>query len=287
LVRISARRFDVLLIPNINTARNDIPGVPDDIPGTPYTVVIGKYKAGNADGQAAGSIYLQVNDPVNQNNNISMNEAYMTQNYLAQLNALKGVLPVYWTYPLPSAQKTSIIQKVNAFPLISPPLDLDFAWDFADDPIPNVSSFQVTANGQSIAVQQVAFKRQPLYSSHSDITDVRIQNALYIALAPSPAIADGALVQVNNPDASLWPTYMQFVAHKEPVRYGPAIHVNQEGFLVHVKQGPGGPSSPLHNRRLSAITAAASLRPPRSLTPRSLWAAPTHRSPGRVTATGR
>jgi hypothetical protein len=101
---------------------------------------------------------------------------------------------------------------------------------------PATSAFQVTANGSQIAVQQVGFKRRPMYQSYPDTSDFRVEDSLYLSLASS--IADNAAVQVNN-SASLWPSSMSFTTVQAPLRYGPAIHVNQEGYQVHVSYDGG------------------------------------------------
>jgi Glycosyl hydrolase family 9/Cellulase N-terminal ig-like domain len=44
-------------------------------------------------------------------------------------------------------------------------------------------------------------------------------------------IADNQTVQVVNTDGTLWSSNMQFVANANPLRFNPAIHVNQEGYL--------------------------------------------------------
>jgi hypothetical protein len=93
---------------------------------------------------------------------------------------------------------------------------------------PAVSEFAVTINGQPVTVQRVGFKRRPLYAPLTTY-DLRIDNCIYLQLA-SP-ITDNQTVQVLNPDGSLWPSTMSFVAVSDPLRYSPAIHVNQEGYV--------------------------------------------------------
>src|SRR5262249_50674131 len=44
-------------------------------------------------------------------------------------------------------------------------------------------------------------------------------------------IPEGASVQVLN-DGTLWPTNMIFAASADPLRFSPAIHVNQEGYMT-------------------------------------------------------
>jgi len=68
--------------------------------------------------------------------------------------------------------------------------------------------------------------------------DLRIGNHLYLQL--SNAIPSGASVQVVN-DGTLWPTNMVFAAVAALLRYSPAIHVNQVGYLpTYPKKGAVG-----------------------------------------------
>ena len=107
-------------------------------------------------------------------------------------------------------------------------------WSFVDSTgmilsaLPTASQFTVTVNGQTIAVTAVGFKRRALYAPLNNY-DLRIQNSIYLQLA-SP-IADNQSVSVSNPGSSLWPSTMQFTATADPLRYAPAIHVNQEGYV--------------------------------------------------------
>ena len=91
-----------------------------------------------------------------------------------------------------------------------------------------VTQFAVTVNGQSVAVQSVGFKRRPLYAPLV-ARDLRIENSIYLQLAAP--IADNQSVEVKNPDGTLWPATMPFVATTDPLRYSPIIHVNEEGYV--------------------------------------------------------
>ncbi|MEO5804163.1 MAG: glycoside hydrolase family 9 protein [Verrucomicrobiota bacterium] len=93
---------------------------------------------------------------------------------------------------------------------------------------PSASQFTVTAGTQTIGVQSVGFKRRPLFAPLK-VRDLRIANHLYLQLA-NP-IADGQTVEVKNPGAALWSTSKQFLAQADPLRWSPAIHVNQEGYM--------------------------------------------------------
>ncbi|HXT13693.1 MAG TPA: glycoside hydrolase family 9 protein [Candidatus Angelobacter sp.] len=92
---------------------------------------------------------------------------------------------------------------------------------------PDMSSVKVVINGQTNSVAGIGFKRRPLYAPQAE-RDLRIGNYLYLQLSQN--ISDGQSVRVIN-DGTVWPTNMIFAATADPLRYTPAIHVNQEGYL--------------------------------------------------------
>jgi hypothetical protein len=105
-------------------------------------------------------------------------------------------------------------------------------WNFvnasAQITTPATTSFAVVVDGKAVSVQAVGFKRRVLYAPLV-VYDLRVENSLYLQLA-SP-VADGQLVQVTNPDNSLWSASTVFSALCDTQRYSPAIHVNQEGYV--------------------------------------------------------
>ena len=102
------------------------------------------------------------------------------------------------------------------------------AWDFVNNNIPAPSKFTVTANGQTIAVKNVGFKRRPLYAAYG-VRDLRIGNHLTLELATP--ISEGANVVVKNPDGSVFSSAFDFSGPAHRLRYSPAVHVNQEGYV--------------------------------------------------------
>ncbi len=106
------------------------------------------------------------------------------------------------------------------------------AWDFVNSSgglqLPAASLFAVTANGTPVVVQSVGFKRRPLYGPLAQ-RDLRIDNCIYLQLAAP--ISDNATVAVLNPGGSLWSSTTSFNSKADPMRYNPAIHVNQEGYV--------------------------------------------------------
>ncbi|HEV2437916.1 MAG TPA: glycoside hydrolase family 9 protein [Verrucomicrobiae bacterium] len=94
--------------------------------------------------------------------------------------------------------------------------------------MPGPQEFVVLVNGTPDAVTTVGFKRRPLYAPLADY-DLRIDNLVYLQLATN--ITANQTVIVQNPDASLWAPTMQFKATASPLRYSPAIHVNQVGYI--------------------------------------------------------
>lgn len=105
------------------------------------------------------------------------------------------------------------------------------SWDWVNDQgvfvSPDLTRIKVIVNGQTNNVAGVGFKRRPLYAPLAG-WDLRIENKLYLQL--SNAISVSQSVQVIN-DGTLWPANMKFEAVTDPLRYNPAIHVNQEGYL--------------------------------------------------------
>ena len=105
------------------------------------------------------------------------------------------------------------------------------SWDWVDGTgnfaPPDMSSVRVVIDGQTNFATVAGFKRRPLYAPQAT-WDLRIANYLYLQL--SNRISDGQSAQVIN-DGTLWPTNMTFAATADPLRYGPAVHVNQEGYL--------------------------------------------------------
>jgi hypothetical protein len=106
------------------------------------------------------------------------------------------------------------------------------AWNFVNSSFqlsaPSPGEFTVTANGQTIPVQTVGFKRRPLYAPMNN-RDLRLDNYLYLQL--SAPITEGHSIQVRNPSGSIIPASMQYTNVASPLRYSPAIHVNQEGYV--------------------------------------------------------
>ncbi len=100
--------------------------------------------------------------------------------------------------------------------------------------LPPASDFVVQAGGVTIPVQQVGFKRRPIYAPLSHY-DLRIGNSLYLVLA-SP-LTDGTSVSVDDTSGQLWTAPTPYKATLDPMRFSPALHVNQTGYV---------PSMPKH-----------------------------------------
>jgi Glycosyl hydrolase family 9/Cellulase N-terminal ig-like domain len=106
-------------------------------------------------------------------------------------------------------------------------------WPFADlsgkPNLPHPKQFLVTANGTSIPITDVGFKRRVLYAPLKK-RDLRIANYLYLKLGQP--IKDKQTVVVTNPDQHLWNEKVKFSMNFDPLRHSPAIHVNQTGYLT-------------------------------------------------------
>jgi hypothetical protein len=105
-------------------------------------------------------------------------------------------------------------------------------WNLVDangNPIsPAPTRFTVTVGGQTVAVTSVGFRRRVFYAPLKTY-DLRIDNALYLQLAQP--VADGQAVEVTDPDGLIWAASDIFTVTADPLRYSPAIHVNQEGYV--------------------------------------------------------
>jgi hypothetical protein len=159
---------------------------------------------------------------------------------VAGTNALPGTTPIDYTMLqqptvgenslhvlTPSTLELNIINSMETNP--APALtNLNLVNSSLQFVAPPVSAFAVTVNGQSVAVTGVGFKRRPLYAPMKDY-DLRVLNSIYLQLATP--VSDNQTIQVQNPKGSLWPTNDQFIAVVDPLRYSPAIHVNQEGYM--------------------------------------------------------
>lgn len=105
-------------------------------------------------------------------------------------------------------------------------------WDWVDDngnfTGPDLARLQVRVGGQPVAITGAGFKRRPLHAPLHGGT-LLISNHLFLRL--NQTVANGQAVEVRN-DGSQWPAGMIFAATADPLRYSPAIHVNQEGYLT-------------------------------------------------------
>ena len=111
-----------------------------------------------------------------------------------------------------------------------PPAGVD-RWDFVTPDgrctPPEPAAFNVTADGQSIAVAAVGFKRRVSSAALLE-RDLRVENALYLQLARP--LTEGQVVVVTPPAGLLETADKTVAVTTNPLRYSPAIHVNQEGY---------------------------------------------------------
>ncbi|HLP26854.1 MAG TPA: cellulase N-terminal Ig-like domain-containing protein, partial [Acidobacteriota bacterium] len=102
------------------------------------------------------------------------------------------------------------------------------AWDYVNGNIPDGSKFSVTVNGAAVNVTSVGFKRRALSAPHYP-RDLRLTNSLVLTLASD--VPEGASVAVKNSDGSVFASSFDFSGPAHPLRYSPAVHVNQEGYV--------------------------------------------------------
>ncbi|PTX92705.1 glycoside hydrolase family 9 protein [Opitutus sp. ER46] len=105
-------------------------------------------------------------------------------------------------------------------------------WNFVDASgnlnAPATSQFAVTSNGQAISVSSVGFRRRAAYAQ-LNVRDLRVEASLFLKL--SAPITEGQTVEVKNPGNALWGSAFTFSSKAEALRFNPAIHVNQEGYV--------------------------------------------------------
>ncbi|MDB6110013.1 MAG: hypothetical protein JWR69_1763 [Pedosphaera sp.] len=114
----------------------------------------------------------------------------------------------------------------------APPAEWNFAGDYPPARLPAPDAFQVVVAGKIQPITSVGFKRRVIYAPLKQ-RDLRIGN--YLCLVLAKPLSDGEKVEVRNPDAKLWPASRHFTASFNPLRWSPAIHVNETGYL------PGNP----------------------------------------------
>ena len=107
------------------------------------------------------------------------------------------------------------------------------SWNFAAggaQPVAlNLMQFTVVVDGAPTMVQAFGFKRRVAYAPLRQ-RDLRVASYLYLRLAGQ--VGNNQSVEVRNPDGQHWPASLIFKAQAEPLRFSPAIHVNQEGYLT-------------------------------------------------------
>ncbi|MEO7676930.1 MAG: glycoside hydrolase family 9 protein, partial [Verrucomicrobiota bacterium] len=105
-------------------------------------------------------------------------------------------------------------------------------WNFVGNDsklsLPSTNELVVTVAGKIVPVEKMGFKRRPIYAPLKK-RDLRIGNYLYLQLGRP--IAENETVEVKNPGTRLWQAQTRFVAQSDPMRWSPAIHVNQEGYI--------------------------------------------------------
>lgn len=105
-------------------------------------------------------------------------------------------------------------------------------WNFVNTDgkarLPAPKEFLVVADGKTNSVKSVGFRRRVAYAPLRK-RDLRIGNYLYLEL--TTPVAENASVSVLNPGKQLWRPETHFSAKADPLRWSPAIHVNEVGYL--------------------------------------------------------
>ena len=104
-------------------------------------------------------------------------------------------------------------------------------WNLVDSSgrpnLPKPGQFSVTVAGTNCPVIAVGFKRRVLYAPLKQ-RDLRIGNSLYLQLAAP--IPEDQRVEIKNSDAKFLPAKLHLSTTNNPLRWSPAIHVNQTGY---------------------------------------------------------
>ncbi|OYU99534.1 MAG: hypothetical protein CFE26_25500, partial [Verrucomicrobiales bacterium VVV1] len=148
----------------------------------------------------------------------------------SEIDYLNLALPLVGDHTLHVLAPTTLeLKRINSKPPGAAPVD---SWNFVDVngtfQAPAFSQFAVTVDGMPATITGIGFKRRPFYAPLF-VRDLRIENSLYLQLATP--VADGQVVTVTNPGALLWPATEIYSVVTTPLRYSPAIHVNQEGYV--------------------------------------------------------
>ena len=103
----------------------------------------------------------------------------------------------------------------------NPPTEWNFVGPNFKLELPATNEVVVKVAGRAAAVKTLGFKRRPVYAPLKH-RDLRIGNYLYVELAaPMP---ENASVEIAAPGGHV------FTGHVDPLRFNPAIHVNQVGY---------------------------------------------------------
>ncbi len=148
----------------------------------------------------------------------------------SEVDYLRAIVPSLGDHALRIVSPTLLeVKRLNSKPPAPAPVD---SWDFVNAGgalvAPAASKFVVKIAGVPVGVTAVGFRRRPFYAPLR-ARDLRIDNSLYLQLAAP--VAPGQTVVVTNPDGLLWSSSEDYAATADPLRYSPAIHVNQEGYV--------------------------------------------------------
>ena len=106
------------------------------------------------------------------------------------------------------------------------------AWAWVDTNrdlhLPAITSVQVEVSGRPVTVQKTGFRRRPLSATLRE-WDLRLGSSLYLELAEP--VQPGDLLRLSTADPDVWDPATVLEVEADPLRWSPAIHVNQSGYL--------------------------------------------------------
>lgn len=113
------------------------------------------------------------------------------------------------------------LEIVSAPAKADPPLNLSSAF--------HASDFDVKVDGKPARVATLGFRRRVLYAPVQQY-DLRVATEIYLSLPTALSGAPTQEITVIDRKSPLWPADRVFTSKSDPLRYSPAIHVNQEGY---------------------------------------------------------
>ncbi|MEO5959838.1 MAG: cellulase N-terminal Ig-like domain-containing protein, partial [Opitutaceae bacterium] len=92
------------------------------------------------------------------------------------------------------------------------------------------NDYRVVVDDRPAEIANIGWKRRTLYAPLKQ-RDLRVATSIYLELAEPLSGDTVQTVKITLPANPLWPDNRTLSATSEPLRYSPALHVNQEGYV--------------------------------------------------------